>query len=390
MSAVLAAFAIALGALALAHGAAWLALSLLALKRPLQPSAAPALRFAVIVPAHNEEQSVAAAVASLRADRYEPEPVILVVADNCTDATAERAAAAGARVLTRRDEANRGKSFALDAGIAWLERSGADFDIYVVVDADTTVEPGFFAGLAVEFARGAEIAQAHYAVAPSTQPLPRLRGLAFVLVHYARPLGAKRLGLGMGLKGNGMAFTRALVADGIPGTGIAEDASATLVFARLGVGATLAPGATVRGAMASRYRDAAAQDRRWEGGRLALAPRALAVAIGALVRGRLGAAGAAFDIAALPLTAVLLAGWVSLAVAVAGPGPAWLPSLALGLAGASVVTGFAAAHVPARELIVLVHAPGFLLHKLLVLGGLVVRGAPRAWERTARETETRC
>src|SRR5262245_53380726 len=75
------------------------ALALLA-RQTASDSTATGVRFDVLVPAHDEEEGIAATVASLLAVDYPCELFrVRVIADNCTDRTAERAAAAGAQVL---------------------------------------------------------------------------------------------------------------------------------------------------------------------------------------------------------------------------------------------------------------------------------------------------
>src|SRR4029079_8330448 len=73
------------------------------------PAAPP--RIAVLIVAHDEARVVAVSVDSLVAHHY-PEDLyaVFVVADNCTDATAEVARAHGARVLERRTGSAEGKS----------------------------------------------------------------------------------------------------------------------------------------------------------------------------------------------------------------------------------------------------------------------------------------
>src|SRR5580693_8198462 len=88
--------------------------TLMSARLPLPPASARQLRFDIVVPAHNEAVGIAHTIANLRqldwpADRYR----ILVVADNCNDETAAIAAAAGAHVLERHDETQRGKGYAL-------------------------------------------------------------------------------------------------------------------------------------------------------------------------------------------------------------------------------------------------------------------------------------
>src|SRR5437899_2040248 len=72
----------------------------------------PALRVAVLVPAHDEARGIAATLATI-APQLRAGDRVVVVADNCTDDTAEMARAAGADVFERADSVHVGKSFAI-------------------------------------------------------------------------------------------------------------------------------------------------------------------------------------------------------------------------------------------------------------------------------------
>lgn len=108
------------GLLALSS-AYFLGLLLAARSRPRHRSvAAPGgsknepMRLAVLIPAHDEEEGIATTLESLLDGDYPASARrVIVVADNCSDATAARAAATGAEVWERTDPANRGKGFAL-------------------------------------------------------------------------------------------------------------------------------------------------------------------------------------------------------------------------------------------------------------------------------------
>ena len=81
--------------------------------------AAPVRKLAIVIPAHNEAGSITRCIASAGACNV-PQPTqtaIVVVADNCSDQTAELARAAGARVIERVDAERRGKGFALPVRI---------------------------------------------------------------------------------------------------------------------------------------------------------------------------------------------------------------------------------------------------------------------------------
>ena len=111
--------------------------------------------FVTIVPVHDEEQSLPATLASLAAARFEPQPEILVVADNCSDRTAEVAAAHGATVLVRDDPDRRGKGFALELAVATLAARAQPPDAVVFVDADTTVSRNLFEAISERLEAGA-------------------------------------------------------------------------------------------------------------------------------------------------------------------------------------------------------------------------------------------
>ena len=74
----------------------------------------PKNSFAIVVCAHNEEAVVGELVKNLRGLDYPDELYdIFVVADNCTDKTAEVASAAGANVHVRENKQEVGKGYAM-------------------------------------------------------------------------------------------------------------------------------------------------------------------------------------------------------------------------------------------------------------------------------------
>jgi cellulose synthase/poly-beta-1,6-N-acetylglucosamine synthase-like glycosyltransferase len=338
---------------------------------------------AVLVPAHNEERLIARTVRSLLSAAGPHGVRLFVVADNCSDSTAAEAEAAGAIVLERSDRDRRGKSFALDFGLAHLRALSEPPVAVAIVDADTEVSENFFAASAARLAKGARAVQVHYAAAGGSSDVARLRRLAFSLVHWARPLGASRLSLPTTLKGNGMVFAWDVIHDGFPGSGITEDADATLALARRGITVAFEPRATALGLMAQTYAEAATQDERWEGGRIMLLPRAIPGAVIFVFRGRLRAAAAALELASPPLTMVAVVSILGVGLALAGAG-----SLRLGAAGAvSIVAyvglGLLAARPSRGDLLSLIHAPRFVMHKVFSFSSLL-RGRPREWQRTSR------
>lgn len=95
----------------------------------------------VLIPAHNEADRIEATLASLAAQEDAPDRVV-VVADNCTDDTADLARRAGAEV--RESVGNRHKKAgALNQALATLLPELGENDCVMVMDADTVLDPGY-------------------------------------------------------------------------------------------------------------------------------------------------------------------------------------------------------------------------------------------------------
>src|SRR6185503_12695281 len=153
----------------------------------------PSLRFAIVVPAHNEQEGIASTVDNLLAIEYPKDLFsVVVVADNCSDETALRAEKAGARVFVRHDDKLRGKGYALAHA---FERLMSEVDALVVVDADTVVSPNLLSAFGARIASGAKAVQADYAVRnPNAAWRTRLMAVAFGSFHVVRSLARERLG----------------------------------------------------------------------------------------------------------------------------------------------------------------------------------------------------
>ncbi|WP_241490306.1 glycosyltransferase family 2 protein [Leucobacter chromiiresistens] len=97
----------------------------------------------VLIPAHNEEASLPATLASLRLQERVPDRVI-VVADNCTDDTVGVARRSGAEVFETQGNTHK-KGGALNQVLARELPHMGDNDTVLVMDADTQLSPGFLA-----------------------------------------------------------------------------------------------------------------------------------------------------------------------------------------------------------------------------------------------------
>jgi cellulose synthase/poly-beta-1,6-N-acetylglucosamine synthase-like glycosyltransferase len=97
----------------------------------------------VLIPAHNEAASIGATLDSLRAQDPAPNRVI-VVADNCIDATASIARAHGAEVFVTVGNHDK-KAGALNQALRGLVDGMGDNDVVMCMDADTVLDDGFLA-----------------------------------------------------------------------------------------------------------------------------------------------------------------------------------------------------------------------------------------------------
>lgn len=350
------------------------------------PTAAP-LRLAVLIPAHNEELVLAATLDSLRAQAYPADCFeSIVIADNCTDDTVAVARSRGVTVLERVNLADRGKGYALDWALSRLLDRPAPADAFVIVDADTWVAPDFLALIAARLVahkdgRGFCAVQGRYGVLNADEGWrASLMAGAFDLYNHVKPLGRDRLGLGVGLKGNGMAFTRALLETARwRGESVTEDIDYGLDLARFhNVRVIYAPEARVLAQMPTTAAQAASQRERWERGRFSLLrARALPLMGEGLRRRRLALCDAAFDLMLPPLAelmaltqvwgGLILLGWYTHLLS----HPLWWAAAYFGAVVGLVVYvlgGLRVAGASRQTYVALLRAPFYALWKFRLLG----------------------
>jgi len=348
------------------------------------------LRFAVLVPAHDEEPVVGATVASLlRLDYPRERFSVHVVADNCADATAEVARRNGACVHERNEPRIRGKGAALNWLAESLAAEIADADAYVVVDADTVVSANLLAALERHLARGADAVQTLYIVAASSdQPLVRLRELALRLVCHLRPLAYTILGASTPLFGNGMCFSAALWRRyRWSESSVVEDGELFLRLVHDGRRVALADEASVSAAMPTTFRDARSQALRWERGRFDHFLLCAGLACRGAVRRDINDLFAGLSVLIPPFT-VLLAGDI-LALASAAL-LRWIPLAVLAAAALLclifyVFRGAALGALTARTMFrIVLWAPQYTAWKVWMVFLAAVGVGRGDWTRTAR------
>jgi cellulose synthase/poly-beta-1,6-N-acetylglucosamine synthase-like glycosyltransferase len=347
-------------------------------------------RFAVLIPAHDEEPVLARLLASLNQVSYPRRMFdVCVVADNCTDATAAIAAARGARVFERRDPENGGKGLALAWLLKQLAAAGLIYDAYVVLDADSAVSPNFLTAMNERLNAGARVVQGYYTVLPMRGTRAEsLRQAALALVHFLRPAAKTALGASCGLKGNGMCFHHAVIERfGWPSAGLAEDVEFHLMLVEAGIRVSFAPEAVVRAEMPDSLSGSRTQNMRWEAGRLATIRRHALPLLGRGLRRRnVAALDAALEQLTPPLSVP-----VALAVVVLVAGlllrlpVVWLSAAAmLAVIALYVLAGLLLARAPLRVYRALLHAPIYIGWKAFLYARALAGRGDRRWVRTER------
>lgn len=267
-------------------------------------------RMAVLIPAHNEEKVVGHLIDSLKAQDYPEHFVTLfVVADNCSDATAEVARARGAEAFERHVQGPSSKGQAL----AWMWQQLAErhhrFDAVVVLDADNLADPGFLAALDAQLGRGAAVVQGvRKSKNPDHTPASALDTLAESLNHQVLAAGRHFWGLSALLSGSGVAF-RTEVFDRLVKTTHThvEDCEWQLRLMREGTEIRWTPQAVIYDEKVSDFSDMASQRTRWLQGKFGLvASELLPTAWSALRRKGRSADALCFMVAILPRSVLLV------------------------------------------------------------------------------------
>jgi cellulose synthase/poly-beta-1,6-N-acetylglucosamine synthase-like glycosyltransferase len=348
-------------------------------------------RVAVLVPAHNESKGLLPTIKDVK-QQLKPGDRLVVVADNCSDDTAQVAAGAGAEVTKRNDPTRVGKGYALDWGLRFFDRNPPD--IVIIVDADCRLSPGSIDQLAMRAAQSNRPIQALYLMAPPETAAVNLRVATFAwrVKNWARPLGLKALDLPCQLMGTGMAFPWQLIRSAELSSGaIVEDLQLGLDLAAEGHAPMFCASAVVSSTFPQTAAGAKAQRQRWEHGHIGLIlTRALPLIFRGLTTARGAAVALALDLFVPPLslliallTVIAFASW--LLMLANGSRLALLISVnGLGLVGLATVLAwlkYARDILPLRAIGLI---PLYVLAKLRLYSGTLLGRKVSRWVRADR------
>jgi len=354
------------------------------------PPEGPA-RAVIVIPAHDEEAVLENTLHAL-GNALPSHASILVVADNCTDRTADVARAQGVRVVERSDQDRRGKGFALDYARQTLAADPPD--VVLVVDADCAIDRTSLTALIGTAAVRRRPCQSINLLRPSPEaaPMVQVSTFAFMLKNVVRQRGLQRLAGRVHLTGTGMALPWAHFANAdLATSSIVEDIRLGFELAEAGFPPQLVEEAIIWSSPSSEA-GTLVQRKRWEGGFLDMARRTAPGAMGRALRHLdLRGMAAALDLCVPPLA---LLGLVNVAVLIVAAaltvlsGAHWWPVatffIILSFMAAAVLAAWARegrAFLSARAL---VRLPLYVLWKVPLYLGLTRRGAPSEWLRTGR------
>lgn len=237
------------------------------------PVAAPKTRFAVLIPARDEEKVIGAIIESLRRQDYPRELYdIIVVANNCTDNTETAARRAGAMVLTCREPV-RCKGDVLHEAFAQLM---GKYDAYCVFDADNIADPAFLARMNDAAAVGVQVAKSRQkALNPYDNWISGSYDIYFEYFHLLFNRPRTVLPLSCKLVGTGFMVTDSLLQrmGGWNTVTMSEDFEFAAQCAQLGVRVHYVADALTLDEQPLSFRVSLRQRRRWSGGVQSVANR---------------------------------------------------------------------------------------------------------------------
>lgn len=195
-------------------------------------------RFALIIPSHNEEKVVGKIVDNLNAIQYPRELYdIFVIADNCSDRTAQVARDSGAVVMERFNSIQKGKGYSLEWMFSQLSQMERRYDAVCIFDADNLVSSNFLMEMNKHLSLGHKVVQGYLdSKNPFDSWVSANNSIAFWIGNRMFQLPRYYLGLSCVLGGTGMMIASDLLQQiGWGATCLTEDLEFTVKVALRGM-----------------------------------------------------------------------------------------------------------------------------------------------------------
>ncbi|MBP5975359.1 glycosyltransferase family 2 protein [Brasilonema sp. CT11] len=351
------------------------------------------LKVSVLVPAHNEEIVIGSTIEKLLPTLNRQDSLV-VVADNCSDTTAEIARAKGATVIERHDLERKGKGYALDYGLQFME--SAPPDVVVIVDADCTVEPDAISLLSQRAIALRKPVQATYLMSrPKNSQSSKdfVSQFSNIVRNLVRPRGLARLGQSCPLLGTGMAFPWTVIRSvNLANSHLLEDLKLGLDLTLAGHRPVFCPEAKVTGYLPQQSQAAKSQRTRWDHGHLQIIQTYVPILLKqAVFQKRFDLLVSVLDLCVPPLSLLVVIWLVLMALSLVFGvlAASLMPAVIVATAGLCFLiailtawTKFARQDLPLRELLTV---PFYILWKIPVYFKFLVK-PQSVWVRTERDS----
>jgi cellulose synthase/poly-beta-1,6-N-acetylglucosamine synthase-like glycosyltransferase len=225
-------------------------------------------RFAIAIPAHNEAPVVGYTVANIKHLDYPKDMFdIFVVADFCSDHTAQFARDQGAICYERSSGERGGKSSALSWLFNRIFERNIVYDGIVVFDADTRVDPDFLHVMNSRLNQGALVIQGRHIISnPQEGWFPAITWAMMTIDNRFSNLGRANLGLSAKHMGDSICFRSKILKDKGWGVGLTEDYELRLRLILDGIAIEYEPWAIGYGQAPRTFSEALLQRLRWAKG----------------------------------------------------------------------------------------------------------------------------
>lgn len=222
-------------------------------------------RFAIAIPAHNEANVIGNTVATLKKLNYPLDMFdIFVVADFCTDQTAQISRDTGAICFERINGKRGGKGSALGFLFEHIFSTRNDYDAVVVFDADTLVDKEFLQVMNVRLNQNAQVIQGKHVINnPHMGWIPSLSWALMTIDNRYSNQGRVNLKLSAKHMGDSICFRTDVLKRFGWGQGLTEDYEFRLKLLLEGICIQYEPNAIGNGQATLTLKDAQAQRLRW-------------------------------------------------------------------------------------------------------------------------------
>lgn len=358
-------------------------------------SDSPCHTFAIVIPAHNEEHTVQLALdACSRLDYARDKMTVYVLADNCTDQTAEISRQHGAVCLARHDTERNGKGFALEWALPRVLADGRD--AVLILDADCTIDAHALRVFDQCLKAGDKVLQTNFIVAnPDDSAISYVLAVggfvANVLFHAPKSV----LGMPILLIGSGMVLHREILLR-FPwrAQSLCEDTEYSLLLHEYGIRSRFVSSVCVTSDSPVNRQQMAVQRRRWIRGEMHAAWRhGLRLIWKGLKNRRIGLVDAGFTsaivsrplvLAQLFLTVLLalLCQW--LAPSAVSNGVVLIVGTVIAMYALYAATGVCLFGLNARRICFLLQSPLVILEYFTIAATAMLRFRSGNWDRTPR------